>query len=398
MSRLAYIMHVPWSWARQRPHQAAEGLASSFDVDVFLPADPPQSRPAAPVPDRLKLHAFARWPDLIREGAAGRLDAYDALWFCSPLWFSLLAPTLRPQQRVIYDCMDEFLAFPTVVAEPLYFTRFLLDEISLVERADLIFCSSQTLADRLRDRYRPAAPLRLVHNAAEIDDDPGDTAPRDTELKRIVYVGTISHWMDFKLLLDGLDAFPGTRVDLYGPSEMQVPVHPRLQHHGPQPHPRLHGLLRAAELLVMPFVVDELVAGVNPVKLYEYIHSGVPAAAVRYGESEAFAPYVYLYAGRDEYFALLRALVEGRLKPKASPAETRAFLATNTWPYRQEVWTREVADLLGRTPTPPREQSHLAHLRRQILRAAQSAEALGMQLANRDARIAQLEREANRGQ
>ena len=396
MPRLAYFMHVPWNWARQRPHHGAEGLAHHYEVDVFLPADTPRL-PAAAAPAGPALHPYRNARAFFRTEAAARLARYDLLWFCSPQGFSTLAPALAPGQRVVYDCMDEFLAFPHIAAGRTGFARALADEVELVARADLIFCSSRTLARRLRTRYRPPAPLRVVHNAAEIADDPGDTAARDGDLKRIVYAGTVSRWFDFPLVLDGLDQFPSTQVELYGPADVAIPAHPRLRHHGQQPHPRLHGLLRAADLLVMPFVVDDLIEAVNPVKLYEYIHAGVPAAAVRYAEAEIFRDYVHLYDGPAGYRALLQRLVEGRLRPRAGPARARAFVAAHTWARRQQAWQRGVAELLRRPRGERSAPAHLADLRRHLARAAGHVESLEADLRRRDARIELLERARARG-
>ena len=391
MPRIAYFMHVPWNWARQRPHLAAEGLAHHHAVDVFLPADTPRL-PAAAAPAGPTLCPYRNARAFFRTEAAAQVARYDLLWFCSPQGFSTLAPALAPGQRVVYDCMDEFLAFPHIAAGRTGFARALADEVELVARADLIFCSSHTLARRLRTRYRPPAPLRVVHNAAEIADDPGDTAARDGNLKRIVYAGTVSRWFDFPIVLDGLEQFPGTQVDLYGPADVAIPAHPRLRHHGQQPHPRLHGLLRAADLLVMPFVVDDLIEAVNPVKLYEYIHAGVPAAAVRYGESESFARYIHLYRGADEYRALLQRLVAGRLRPVATPVRARAFVAAHTWARRQQAWLRGVAELLRRPRGGRIAPAHLADLRRHLDRAASHVESLEADLRRRDARLELLER------
>ena len=391
MPRIAMFMHVPWNWARQRPHQAAEALAARYAVDVFLPADRPDL-PLAARPTGPTLHPYRNARAFFRTEAAARLAAYDLLWFCSPQGFSTLAPGLAPGQRVVYDCMDEFLAFPHIAAGRTGFARALADELELAARADLIFCSSRTLARRLRTRYRPPAPLRVVHNAAEIADDAGDTAARAGDRKRIVYAGTVSRWFDFPLVLDGLERFPGTQVDLYGPADVAIPTHPRLRHHGQQPHARLHGLLRAADLLVMPFVADELVEAVNPVKLYEYIHAGVPAAAVRYGESEPFARYIHLYRGAAEYGALLQRLVDGRLRPVASRARARAFVAAHTWARRHQAWQRGVAELLRRPRGERIAPAHLADLRRHLDRVAGQVESLEADLRRRDARIELLER------
>ena len=94
--------------------------------------------------------------------------------------------------------------------------------------------------------------------------------------------------------------------------------------------------MQYANVLVMPFKVNELIKSVNPVKLYEYIYTGKPVIASRYGETEYFLPYVKLYENSDEFIRLLT-----EIEDKSLDAEYKNkcinFLSNNTWDIRARV-------------------------------------------------------------
>ena len=81
-------------------------------------------------------------------------------------------------------------------------------------------------------------------------------------------------------------------------------------------------------------MVTELVKSVNPVKLYEYIYSGVPVISVKYGETEKFSDYIYLYTTTEEFLGLIDLVKQNKLKPKKPLGESVEFAKANTWQMR----------------------------------------------------------------
>ena len=98
--------------------------------------------------------------------------------------------------------------------------------------------------------------------------------------------------------------------------------------------------MNAATGLIMPFVVNELVLSVNPVKLYEYIYSGKPIASVRYPETEKFSKYVTLYSSLQEFFHFIES--EILLSVSKNKYEMQKFATSNTWNFR----CREIIKIL----------------------------------------------------
>ena len=94
-----------------------------------------------------------------------------------------------------------------------------------------------------------------------------------------MYVGTISEWFDFDLLISILDEYKTINAVLIGPSDVKIPKHDRIHYLGTVERKYIFNIMSHAWVLVMPFLINELVKSVNPVKLYEYIYMGKPIIA-----------------------------------------------------------------------------------------------------------------------
>ena len=122
-----------------------------------------------------------------------------------------------------------------------------------------------------------------------------------------------------------------------GPSDTEMPRHERLQIHTQIPHSSIMNIMKKADLLVMPFVVDELVRSVNPVKVYEYVYSGTPSLIVCYGETAKFGDYVYLYKSEEEFFGYISRLISNNLPALVTDEKAIVFANENTWEKRVRV-------------------------------------------------------------
>ena len=120
---------------------------------------------------------------------------------------------------------------------------------------------------------------------------------------------------------------------LIGPSNVTIPIHPQIHYVGTIKRGYIFPFMKYAYALVMPFVVNELIRSVNPVKLYEYIYTGKPVIAPRYKETEAFEGFVYLYSSPEEF---VKAVMNAGDKEMNEDYREKciAFLRNNTWACR----------------------------------------------------------------
>jgi teichuronic acid biosynthesis glycosyltransferase TuaH len=348
---LFYFMHIPWTWAKQRPQFIAQELYDTFDISVAY-KKPFSTRNQSLETTEVPLLPITMLPYNAKSGIVRFfnriltrirvrkiISSCKYIWVTSPDLFDLL-PKLRNDQVLIYDCMDDMLSFSAIKNYPNVYNYYRKVENKLIMRADLVICSSNNLKDKLASRYCNGQEVFIINNG--ISEEMFDIAlpsqqksiKRDSQKINIVYIGTIAKWMDWDLLLKSLELNTAILYHFVGPMETIIPDHKNILTYGPKPHKEIKSIMADADILLMPFQVTDLIRSVNPVKLYEYIYSNKASISVRYDETELFEKYVYLYSNIEEYMSLIYKLKDSQFSPKLSAAEAERFCRYNTWTVR----------------------------------------------------------------
>jgi hypothetical protein len=344
-------MHIPWTWAKQRPQFLAEELKDTFDITVAF-KKPFSTKNQSLENANLPLLSIAMLPYnskfgiirlvnklLTRRKVKNIISSCKYVWVTSPDLFDLL-PRLRNDQILIYDCMDDMLSFSSIKDYPRVYNYYSKLESKLLKKADFIFCSSGNLKDKLLNRYQIDKEVFIINNGISetmfnITIPNNYTSIRLSPQKiNIVYVGTIAKWMDWDLILKSIELNNNILYHFVGPKETIIPEHKNILSYGPKPHKEIKSIMAEANILFMPFQVTDLIRSVNPVKLYEYIFSNKASISVRYEETELFEKYVYLYSNLDEYMSIIDQLISSQFLPKSSEEEAEKFCRNNTWNVR----------------------------------------------------------------
>lgn len=344
--KILYFIHVPWQWIKQRPHFIAEGLSENNNVTVCeaIPLSRKFHRGKSDIvhiksylqlpKDRIPIiHKINTW--LLRSSLRKELKEADVIWITNPMQYSFLEKT---KSKVVYDCMDDLPEF-----EPTIERRKKLENIEkrLFQEADIVIASSHYLKEKLVQRYGKRE-VAVVNNAIKrMDGYQIQALPDEIKQKMPVgkfivsYIGTIEKWLDFNLINEVLNKCPGVVFCFFGPLRVELPKSERVCYCGMVPHDLVFSVMDQSNALIMPFELSELILSVNPVKLYEYIYSGKPCLAPRYGESKAFGEYVYLYESKEDCCNIIKGLIDG-YGSKHTVEESRAYALSNTWKVRVE--------------------------------------------------------------
>lgn len=266
----------------------------------------------------------------------------DAIVVTNPVMYEHLPRSLSGTP-CFYDCMDLAVGFARDEEGRRLAAR---QENRLLQHAAGVFVSSSFLEAKIRATLRPGVGLTLVRNGI---DETFDAIPARAlgpgRAVRLGYFGTIAHWFDWGLIGAALRADPQLEMHLWGPVADPAPELGRVFLHGPVPREGLPKAVQDMDALVLPFVVDDLIRGVDPVKLYEYVALGLPALAVYYPELEQFRGLVNFYSDEASFLALLGTL---RAKPdtlRPDPVRARELLSASTWHAR----ARSMADSIVAT-------------------------------------------------
>ena len=307
----------------QRPQQIAAQFARLghrvfwVSPSRFLLPSNPKTYEAIPLRENIwEVHLRGYRPDLYggqmtAEEAESHTHCFEDLYSdfqisesCALLQFPYwrqagLALRDRFGARVLYDCMDDWQNW---TAEPRISEFNLAEEQRLARECDVLVVTSREFYER-----QQAAGLKpvLVRNGADFD---FFASPRPNDLlqdipKPIVgYYGAIADWFDLDLLTKLAESRPQYTFVLIGQVH-QVDVS-RLQ---PLSNVRMLGeknyreiplFLLHFDVCLIPFKLNDLTKGVDPVKLYEYFGQGKPVVAT--GMAGLPRNTDLLYIGKDQ--------------------------------------------------------------------------------------------------
>ncbi len=352
--RMLYLLNVNWDWIKQRPQYLAEALAEFYSVDAYEKFAYRRGRLIKNQVDSVHLRKLFRLPGerfllihkmnnlLYKNKLRSILRNYDYIWIADASYFKFIKPYISENQCVIYDSMDDVVEFPQYKNDKVLRARYVKEEKDLVSSCRIIFTSANHLKETLLKRYPDVdeTKIHVINNAVSdklldryVKYDHSSVAKKASNVKKIItYIGTISQWINWDIILSSLEKFNDVEYHFYGPVEYPIPKHDGIYYKGILPQNKIVDAMLASDLLLMPFKINPLIESVNPVKLYEYILSGIPSLACGYSESEKFSDYVYLYYNEREYMHYISELSQGNLTNKSQNG--KAFVEMNTWNHR----------------------------------------------------------------
>ena len=65
-----------------------------------------------------------------------------SIWITHPTIYPQIKGTIKKNNRIVYDCMDDMVAFPEVKNDPEKVKFILKSEKALLEKSSVVFCSS----------------------------------------------------------------------------------------------------------------------------------------------------------------------------------------------------------------------------------------------------------------
>ena len=302
--KILYFMSVDWNWIAQRPHFMALELSKCFDVTVLYPRflyrpwkaqqnikSPERCFGVPQIPFQEKNRVLQSVSNALFRKYIGDIYSYDVIWLGTPMFTRLIPDDYRG--IVVYDYMDDIAALQSSKKVAAYVKKM---NDKLVKRADLIMVTSLYLLNKLDESLREKA--HLIRNAYRKADSGRETALYENTSERAFiqssslgrsvvkmgYVGTISGWMDFRLILNSLKKYSNLECHMWGPARTAIPEHERLICHGVIEHDQIEEAVQDMDCLIMPFQVNDIVMAVDPVKLYEYISFGKNTICVAYPE------------------------------------------------------------------------------------------------------------------
>lgn len=379
---LVCLSHLWWTWVWQRPQHLMSRLAQQREVvwveepriEIGPPADefvvtqerphirvaryvlssdaatfrqrfremlvrtgvqslevPPDMREASwlftsPAQEQLERHAV--------EYVASRRRRPLVVWVYTPLVLSLVEQ-LQPD-LVVYDVMDELSAFKFAPAQLPQL------EHALLERADLVFTGGPSLFEARRERHPDvhlfASGVEQQHFAQALSSDLAiPQAVRDLPHPMIGFFGVIDERIDLALLRRAAELRPDWSWVMVGPvikiEQHELPSAPNIHYLGMQAYADLPAYLKAFDVAMLPFALNEATRFISPTKTLEYMAAHKPIVSTPIADVVSLYGSVVRKAETPEQLvaAAEQALGEGTQARTERAERENHLLAEHAW-------------------------------------------------------------------
>lgn len=269
------------------------------------------------------------------------------------------------EEAFIYYCVDDFSEFTGYDREAI-----LAAEGRLGARADLVITTSQRLFE-LKQFNRPSGTPGKASAHGPSDESPG--YPRPAPPRRTVLVthgvdaehfgtavtaripddlgaiprpilgfwGLIQDWVDLELLAGIASARPDWSIVLVGEllsNAARLAALPNVHLLGRRPYSLLPAYARGFDVGMIPFQLNPLTQAVNPIKLREYLASGLPVVSSALPEVRRYSRWVRIARGALGWIAA----IEGSIREDGESLREARREA-----MRGESWAAKVREIEG---------------------------------------------------
>lgn len=257
-------------------------------------------------------------------------DTDLVIWSYHPFFPQVF--NLFPQAKKVFDTVDNWAEHPVYAKVQ---ARLKQNYQTIQKIADIIF----TVSPKLQELFSGHQKVVWIPNGVDVEHFSQAKHPEqfvDLPQPYVAYVGVIQERLNVSLLEQVAQLLPQIHFVLAGPvwagTELEgLPQLPNVHFIGQVPYQDLPNLLHRASAGIIPHHVNRFTASMNPLKLYEYLASGLPVVSTPVQGSEQFASGVHL-AATPELFAA--AIVEATHITTQERQNLKRLMQDHTWDQR----------------------------------------------------------------
>lgn len=231
--------------------------------------------------------------------------------------------------KVIYDARDDWEEFFRVGAAPWYEPEY---EWYVATHADVVTAVSRPLAQKLQ--VMSGRSVQVSPNALD-PTFPQRMRRRSGGSPVVGYFGHLTEkWFDWELLIRTAEALPTYSFELAGHQAPDVKLPSNVKLLGLLSHDELAFLAARWSVGIIPFKTSPLTDGVDPIKVYEYLHLGLPTVST-------FFPQLMQYPGVEVCESPTRfveAIKEFASSERTMPVGAKEWLHQNIWQHRVDQY------------------------------------------------------------
>lgn len=280
---MVVFCHLRWKFVYQRPQHLISRIATSYKtlfIEEPIPFQPDEE--FGYNIEKVSPNITVLQPNVNKLEDIGKIltdlqiQDFQIAWFYSPAFASIL-PDLRVK-TIIYDCMDELSLFKGASEALVNQEKYLLKE------ADLVFTGGKSLYE---SKAKFSENVHCFPSSVDIAHfkKVEKTLPIPEDIKfynKIIvgYIGVIDERIDLQLIAETANKMPECEFVMIGPlakiEEHDLPRANNIHYLGMKKYEELPNYLKAIDIAIMPFALNDATKYISPTKTLEYMAAGKP--------------------------------------------------------------------------------------------------------------------------
>lgn len=252
-------------------------------------------------------------------------------WFYSASFSPLLEQISF--ETVVYDCMDELSLFKGAPEQ------LINQEKYLMAHADIIFTGGKSLYESKKQFHHNVhcfpSSVEASHFAKALN---GISIPEDIaglQSPIVGYYGVIDERIDLKLIHEAALKLPNVSFVMIGPlakiEESELPKEPNIHYLGMKSYDELPHYLKAFDIAMMPFALNDATKYISPTKTLEYMAAAKPIISTKITDVvRDYSSCVSLIETADEFCEAIPLLL-GKKERSAMEMEYCKVLQKTSW-------------------------------------------------------------------
>ena len=252
-------------------------------------------------------------------------------WFYSASFSPLLEKINF--ETVIYDCMDELSLFKGAPA------HLINQEKYLMAHADIVFTGGKSLYESKKQLHSNVycfpSSVDQEHFAQALNGIA--IAPDISTIQNPIvgYYGVIDERIDLELLHQCAKKLPNVSFVMIGPlakiEDADLPKENNIHYLGMRSYDELPGYLKAFDIAMMPFALNDATKYISPTKTLEYMAAGKPIISTKITDVvRDYSNSVTLIENDDEFCNAITTLLEEKDHSKMK-LEYEKILEKTSW-------------------------------------------------------------------
>ena len=352
---MVVFCHLRWGFVYQRPQHIISRMAQHYNI-LFVEEPVPFENPDEEneylleiINDNLHvLKPKVRRIEDIKNVLKPLLKdcELEIGWFYSPAFSPLITNFVF--DTVIYDCMDELSLFKGAPAQLITQEKFLMAE------AHIVFTGGKSLFDSKKNCHSNVHCFASSVDRSHFEKAMGDIEiPEDIKYiqKPVVgYFGVIDERINLELLRETARLLPDVGFAMIGPlakiGEEDLPIEKNIYYLGMKDYKQLPNYLKAFDIAMMPFALNDATKFISPTKTLEYMVANLPIVSTKIADVvELYGEAVSVASSAEEFVrACERALNETPGERANKARIMRDIVSANSWEATAEHMHRLIAD------------------------------------------------------